>query len=323
MGMNRRGFVLSGVAAGVGLALPSRARGAEAPSEKQEAVLKISAQEGFVPAKSLEERLDKMEKWGIEGLEIGSAMGREKQLPEALKGRKVKVSAVCMGSLGGRLVGPDADARTKAAEDLKRHLTAAGAVGSTGCIYVPCFNGEQKLPNKEIRKILLDTLPAIGEHAVKAGTRVLLEPLNRGEAYFLRQLGDGASICRDCKSDGVAMMGDFYHMSREETNNLGAFVAAGKYLHHIHLASYSRVLPGQDGNVEGDFTPPPRGLTFVHEGPMAKAPDRYTFIEGFRGLKIIGYQDYCSFECGCRGDKEVEIPKTVAFLREQWDLAKV
>ena len=194
----------------------------------------------------------------------------------------------------------------------------------SGAVRPSSSSSQTKLGNKEVRKILVDTLPALGEHALKAGTRLVLEPLNRGEAFFLRQLADGASICRDCNNDGVAMMGDFYHMSREETNNMAAFVAAGKYLHHIHLASYSRVLPGQDaGPADMPFTPPPPGTTFVHAGPMAKAPDRYTFIEGFRGLKLIGYQDYMSFECGCRGDKMVETPKCVAFLREQWGLAKI
>ena len=322
MSVNRREFLAGTAAAGLGVALASEGRAAEAPAAKPEARLRISCQEGFIPGKSLEEKLDKLEQWSIDGLEIGGAMGREESLPKALEGRRVKVSAVCMGALGGKLVCPDAEERKKAAENFKRQLTAAGAVKSTGCIYVPCFNGEQKLPNKEVRKILLDMIPEIGEHAKQAGTRVLLEPLNRGEAYFLRQLADAAAICRDAKSEGVCMMGDFYHMSREETNNMAAFVAAGKYLHHIHLASYSRVLPGQDA---GEPLPeaPPMGLTFVHEGSMAKSPDRYTFIEGFRGLKIIGYHDFMSFECGCRGNKEEEVPKCTAFLREQWEMAKV
>jgi len=86
-------------------------------------------------------------------------------------------------------------------------------------------------------------------------------------------------------------MGDFYHMGIEEPNDLGAFISGRDYLHHIHLASRIRVLPGQD--------------------------DR-TYVEGFRGLKMIGYRDYCSFECGVKGDREIEIPKSMAFLREQW-----
>ena len=102
-----------------------------------------------------------------------------------------------------------------------RFATAAGEVrNSTAVIYVPAFNGQTKLANQEIRKILLDTPPAIGEHAVQAGTRVVMEPLNRSEAFFLRLLADAASICRDCKSAGVCVMGDFYHMSIEETSDL-------------------------------------------------------------------------------------------------------
>ena len=170
-------------------------------------------------------------------------------------------------------------------------LTSAGALGSTGVIYVPAFNGQTKLANQEIRKILLDTLPAIGEHAAKAGTRLLLEPLNRGEAFFLRQVADAASIARDCKSPGIGVMGDFYHMFIEETSDLGAFISGGPYVHHVHLASRIRVLPGQDER---------------------------QFVDGFRGLKWIGYQDYCSFECGVQGDRDEEIPKSMAFLREQW-----
>jgi len=123
---------------------------------------------------------------------------------------------------------------------------------------------------------------------------VLFEPLNRNEAFFLRQLADAAAIARDCKSPAICVMGDFYHMGIEETSDLGAFISAGERLHHVHLASRTRVLPGQD--------------------------DR-SFVDGFRGLKWIGYQDYCSFECGVRGDRAVEIPKSMAFLRDQWEKA--
>lgn len=87
------------------------------------------------------------------------------------------------------------------------------------------------------------------------------------------------------------MMGDFYHMHIEETSDLGAFISAGKYLHHVHLASRARNLPGQDER---------------------------SFRDGFQGLKYIGFQDFCSLECGVKGDREAEIPKAVRFLREQW-----
>jgi sugar phosphate isomerase/epimerase len=92
------------------------------------------------------------------------------------------------------------------------------------------------------------------------------------------------------------MMGDFFHMCREETSDCGAFLSAGPYLHHVHLASRRRNLPGQD--------------------------DR-SFVDGFRGLKMIGFQDFCSLECGVKGKADAEIPKAFRFLEQQWKEATI
>ncbi len=73
-------------------------------------------------------------------------------------------------------------------------------------------------------------------------------------------------------------------------------MAADGFVHHVHLASRARNLPGQD--------------------------DR-SFVAGFRGLKRIGYQDYCSLECTVKGNAMVEIPKSFEFLKQQWEEAKV
>ncbi len=77
---------------------------------------------------------------------------------------------------------------------------------------MPAFNQHPQLEFDEGRKVLVDLLPAVGAYAVKCGTRVLFEPLNKGEAKFINQLAVAAAICRDVKSPGIAMMGDFYHM---------------------------------------------------------------------------------------------------------------
>jgi hypothetical protein len=59
-------------------------------------------------------------------------------------------------------------------------------------------------------------------------------------------------------------------------------------------------------------------------------------VSGFRGLKRIGYQDYCSLECGVKptrrvldaagraklvAEPDVEIPRAFAFLKRQWEEA--
>ena len=298
MSLGRREFFLKSVAWGAAVAAGRALRASAAEEGKAaKAELKISSQEGIVPGKSLREKVEKMEKWGFDGLEVGGGglPGRVKEIQEALRGTKIKLSAICSG-YEGVLISEDEKVRKQAADTMKEILAAAGELGSTGLICVPAFNGQTKLGNREARKVLLDVLPPLGDAAVKAGTRVLLEPLNRGEAFFLRQLADAASICRDAKNPGICMMGDFYHMNIEETCDLAAFLAAGSYLHHVHLASRARNLPGQD---ERDF------------------------IAGFTGLKLIGYRDYASLECGVVGNREVEIPKAVTFLRRQWEEADV
>ncbi len=290
--MHRRGFLLGTATAAAGAAVASSATAVDLPAPPREAVLKLSSQVGVIPGGSLDEQLAKMQSWGFVGVEPGhDVVGRQKEFLAAVAKTDLKVSAICWGSHGGDLVSEDAQKRKQGTDDIKRALDAAAALNSTGVIFVPAFNHETKRTNQEIRKVLLDEFPAIGEYAVSVKSRVLFEPLNRGEAFFLRQLADAASICRDINSPGIQMMGDFYHMYIEETSDLGAFLSAGQYLHHVHLASEIRVLPGQDER---------------------------SFVDGFRGLKLIGYQDFCSLECGVQGDRDVEIPKSARFLEAQW-----
>jgi sugar phosphate isomerase/epimerase len=296
MSTSRREFLLSSAALAAGTAIaPASARG-DAPQAKPEVKLKLSSQLGVIPGRDLPEKLANLEKWGFDAAELpGDVVGNEKMFTEAIKNTKLAYSTICgaPGGADGCLVSDVVEKRGPAIENLKRALATAGELGLPGVIYVPAFNGQTKLPNQEIRAILLDKLPELGEYAHKAGTYLILEPLNRKEAYFLRQVADAASIVRDCNSPGLAVMGDFYHMYIEEPSDLGAFISGGRYVKHVHLASRIRVLPGQDER---------------------------QFVDGFRGLKWIGYPNYCSLECGVRGNPEEEIPKSVAFLRQQWSL---
>ena len=92
-------------------------------------------------------------------------------------------------------------------DSMKEILTAAGALGSTGMVMVPAFNNQTKLGHQEARELLLKQLAELGDYAHKAGTRVLLEPLNHRECHFMRQVADGAAICRDVNNPGIARHG--------------------------------------------------------------------------------------------------------------------
>jgi sugar phosphate isomerase/epimerase len=297
MKVNRREFLaVSAVTGVVGATVPA-ARALTIPDPPQKARLRLSCQEGVAPGNTLAEKLDFLEDLGFEGFEPGGGglSKRIEELEKALHERKIKISAICAG-FKGCLISEQEDVRRTATESMKEILTAAGALGSTGMIMVPAFHGQTKLGHQESRELLLKMLPELGDHAHKAGTRVLLEPLNRRECYFLRQLADGAAICKDASNHGICLMGDFWHMTWEEPSDMAAFIAGGKYVHHVHMASRKeRKMPGED------------------------AGDNY--VEGFRGLKVIGYQDFVSFECGCKGDSKKALPAAAKLLREQWEMA--
>ena len=297
MKMNRRAFLTVSAATGALGGVTPIAGAFTLPDPPQKAKLRLSCQEGVAPGNSLTEKLDFLEGLGIEGFEPGGGglSRRVEELQKALQGRKIKISAICAG-FKGCIISEQETVRQTAMDSMKEILTAAGALGSTGMIMVPAFNNQTKLGHQESRQLLLKLLPELGDHAQKAGTRVLLEPLNRGECYFLRQLADAAAICRDVNNPGICLMGDFWHMTKEETSDMAAFIAGAKYLHHVHMASRkTRKMPGED---EGD-----------------------NYVEGFRGLKVIGYQDFVSFECGCKGDPRKALPVAVRLLREQWEMA--
>jgi sugar phosphate isomerase/epimerase len=297
MKLNRREFLTVSAVTGVVGAAPPAAKAFTLPDPPQKARLRLSCPDGLTPGKSLAEKLDFLESNGFEGLELGGRglAGRVEELQKALAGHKIKVSAICAG-FEGVLISEQEPVRQKALDSMKEILTAAGALKSTGMIMVPAFHNQTKLGHQESRELLVKLLAELGDCAHKAGTRVLLEPLNRRECHFLRQVADGAAICRDVNNPGVGVMGDFWHMTWEETSDMAAFIAAGKYLHHVHMASRKdRKMPGED---EGD-----------------------NYVDGFRGLKLIGYQDFVSFECGCKGDRAKAIPAAAKLLREQWRLA--
>lgn len=310
MEINRRNF-LKATLASTALAAGTFAQAADlntifSPQNKQKksinnnGVLKISFQEGIAPGESLNEKLDYMENLGVVGLEPwgGGLPGRVSEIQKALQNRNIKVSAICAG-FKGFLLSEDPAVRKECKDTMKEILAAAGELGSVGVILVPGFNGQKPaLPHSmDTRKFLCDELAELGEYAVQNNTTVILEPLNRQEAFYLRQVGDAASICRDINSKGVTCMGDFWHMTFEEPCDMGAFISGGDKLSHVHVASRKRrSMPGEDGEADN-------------------------YINGFKGLKLIGYDNYVSFECGSQGDKKTTVPAAVALLKEQWNKA--
>jgi sugar phosphate isomerase/epimerase len=310
---NRRDFIKSTVA-GAALAMSgsmmascsngeggkNKKEGCDGKCPKSNAKLNISFQEGTTPCETLNEKLDYMEKLGVVGFEPGGRglKDRVKEIQTALNGRDIKVSAICAG-FQGFMLSTDPEIRKQCMDTMKEIVAPAGELGSVGVIIVPAFNSQTPVMphNQETRDFLCEWFNELGTYAQECGTTVIFEPLNRKEAFYLRLVADAASICRDIDNPGVRCMGDFWHMTGEETSDMGAFLSAGKYLQHVHIASRKRrSMPGEDGDADN-------------------------YVDGFRALKMLGYDKYVSFECGCQGDKNVCVPAAVELIRKQWEEA--
>jgi sugar phosphate isomerase/epimerase len=299
--MDRRNFLKSAALGAGMLAVPGLgARTLRAEEAKKQVVLNLCSQDGRIPGASLQEKIEKLKKWGATGIEFGGLTPeRAKEIKAQMKGSGLKVSALCWGSHNGDLVSLDKDKRAKGIADLKRGLEAAGELEARGAIFVPCFNKQSELKPEELDKILADILPELGDYAKKCNTAVLLEPLNQGETFYINRIEQAAAICNKLNNDGICLMGDFYHMSKEEKDQEQAFITGGKWLRHVHLATgKKRILPGEEP---------------------------HSYVEGMRGLKKMGYTGFCSLECGIKkgADPEVEIPKAFDYLRQQWEAATV
>ena len=305
--MNRRRFITNSILGAASIAATTS--GASlltscASAEKKIVVpspeLRLSFQEGTAPGESLNEKLDYMENLGIVGFEPGgrNLAARVSEFQQALSGRNIKVSAICAG-FDGFILAEDPKVKAEFDATMRDIIAAAGELGSTGVIMVPAFNGQKPcMPHTlETREFLCEQMHELGEYALKHKTTVILEPLNRREAHYLRQVADAAAICRDSKSAGVKCMGDFWHM-QEETSDYAAFLSAGKeYLQHVHVASRGRrIMPGEDGDVDN-------------------------YVDGFRALKQLEYPYYVSFECGTKGDRNQTVKAAVELLRDQWEQA--
>jgi len=310
MNLNRRQFFKFGTASLGGAALfgADKARAAQngmpvlnVPVPPAE--LHLGCQQMLVPGKTFEERYDFLEANGYDRVEINGGKwdwlaANADAMAAAIKGRKLRFCVTCIGARGNAGMADPAERRA-VIDTTKSIVESAGKLGAVGVIMCPARK-QIDLPFPELReRFLNEILPEILAHAEKCGTSIVLEPLNRGETMFLRQVADGAAIARDAKSPAIGVMGDFWHMTSEETSDMGAFISAGMFLKHVHIASRkTRKIPGVDSEADN-------------------------YVLGFKGLKLIGYRGAISIEAGypkgvSDDQKRKLLAQAAALMREQW-----
>jgi sugar phosphate isomerase/epimerase len=259
--------------------------------------MRLSIQENLIPGKTLAEKLQKIEKYGFEGIEIwgNDLPQRFKEIKDALSVSRIELSTICSG-YGGDLLGSDRKIREMAIEGIKERLKLCAELGGVGVITVPTFGGP-KIPDlypwyadvREIeKKILIEECRILGEFADDFSVYVLLEPLNRYETHLINRLQQAVEICESVGKEHIKIMADFFHMNIEEADIAKSIEDAGSYIMHVHLADSNRLLPGY-GHTD--------------------------FKSGFNALKKINYRNFMALECRIPGDPDIELPKCVKYLK--------
>ena len=174
MRLDRRNFLKSSLAGSAAIVIGGCNSFASAESKDKDhsgnAELKISFQEGTAPGANLIEKFDYMEEHGVVGFEPHGKplLERKDEFIEALKGRNIKVSAVCAG-FDGFILSTDPEIRKQCRDSMAQLIIAAGEVESTGVIIVPAFNSQVPvMPLSEPRPVAYflgggDGGPRLGE----------------------------------------------------------------------------------------------------------------------------------------------------------------
>jgi sugar phosphate isomerase/epimerase len=312
--MKRRSFLQRSAVAGVATLYGAGATQAaetcmpKLKAPEKPAQLNLCLQWGKIPGRDINQKLDFLEENEFKAVEIPSGnwpIDNCDALIKAMKGRDLFISTACGPS---NFAYAEAEKREAEVQRFLPVIEALGRMNSVGLIICPA-RSKPGLGFKELRRdFVTNTGKRLAEHAHKHGTSIVLEPLRRNETPFLRQVADGAAIARDI-GPGCTVMGDFWHMGLEETSFMGAFICAGDLLTHVHIAGLKqRIIPG------------------IH-------PEADNYVDGFKGLKLIGYQGAISFEGGWPKnpvDRKKPLPEKerirlmrnmVKMLKAQWEMA--
>jgi sugar phosphate isomerase/epimerase len=261
--------------------------------------VKLAIQEHLLPGDTLIEKWDNARRYGFEAIELRGHgdLAFEKRLPELKAARKAGVAMPTVCVIMDHFIGDfDKAKRKSATANMKSLLSTIVEAGGFGAVtpaayglhsnFLPPFKPERS--DEETRKVVLDGLKELGDHAKSVGATVLFEPLNRYEDFMCNTLAQGVSYCRELNHPNVKLMADLFHMGIDEANTAQALEDAFAYVKHIHIADSNRYEPGQ-------------GQT--------------NFKPIFATLKRLGFTGNMAFECMLKGPAETALPRSVNYLK--------
>jgi sugar phosphate isomerase/epimerase len=263
--------------------------------------MKLACQEQLLPGKDLVEKFAFARDAGYDGIELrargdGQFAARLPELRAALR-TGVVARTVCPET--DHFIGDfDADRRRDAIAQLRSQLSVVAELGGDG-VLTPASWGmfSLRLPPflpprgaDDDRRVLLEALVQLGEHAAREGVWLAVEPINRYEDYMINRLEQAVDLATEVRRlgfDSVRVCADLFHMNIEEDDLAAAIRGADGWIAHVHVDDSNRLQPGT-GHLD--------------------------FASAFGALRAIGYEGWLTLECRLRGDPRVALPAAADFL---------
>jgi sugar phosphate isomerase/epimerase len=261
---------------------------------------RIGCQEQLLPGDTLLEKWEFAQQAGFDGIELRARgdFAFVDRLPELRRARDhgVPMPTECVEMQ--HFIGAfDDEQRADAIRQLASQLSVMAEIGGEVAM-TPAAHGmfSRRLPPYEPprspegdRRVLLDALGQLGEHARSEGVVLCLEPLNRYEDHMVNTLEAAVSLCRELGLPSVRVAADTYHMNIEEADPAAALLKAGEWLGHVQLSDSNRMEPGA-GHIDWG----------VH----------------LAALEAAGYGGWLAFECRLTGPSRVVLPAAVSRIRQ-------
>ena len=265
--------------------------------------LKISVIDTLCPGRNLQEKLYLLERLGIDGIELESALAwplqeNKKVAYDLLSSSKVKLSSVLIG-YQGNLLSKNKKMRKRTMDRIKKYMDVCAELDGVGVVTIPSprkkRNPFQFLmhPKKETRKSLAaEQYRELGKYAQELGIYVMIEPLDRSRVNFINTCNEAVEICLMTGSDVVRICPDFFHMSIEEPEISEKIDEFSEYILHIHIG---------DNDSKSKFA-------------MLPGRGKIDFADIFDTLGKTGYSNYLSLDCII--PREEQLASSVQYLRE-------
>ena len=181
------------------------------------------------------------------------------------------------------LVFEDPDLNQESLEYFKRSLEAARAIGSQYCMFACNHPGYGRLES-DVRRLFIDNIKILAEHAEKIGQMIILEPVTPYEGTILVTSDDLHWAISSVNSPMVKGMLDLACPLIAREPMVEYFNKCGSDIRHIHFIDAT--IDSEDHLIPGD-------------GQM-------DFPGIIRTLKEVGYDGYLSLELFTRYQTEPE-----------------